>query len=92
MVMTYETRSVNILWLTMLSTIAEVVGKVNATDKDDPETDHVRIKYKLINGLDFFAINAETGVITTISKNLDREVSPAIALKLFDFVSLNLTC
>ncbi|XP_027876260.1 desmocollin 2-like protein [Xiphophorus couchianus] len=54
-------------------TLAEVVGKVNATDKDDPETDHVRIRYKLINGLDFFAINAETGVITTISKNLDRE-------------------
>ncbi|PWA25420.1 hypothetical protein CCH79_00005343, partial [Gambusia affinis] len=55
--------------------LAEEVGKVNATDKDDPETDHARIKYKLLDGLDFFAINADTGVITTISKKLDRETT-----------------
>ncbi|XP_007559425.1 desmocollin 2-like protein [Poecilia formosa] len=53
--------------------LAEVVGKVNATDKDDPETDHVRIRYRLLDGLDFFHIHADTGVITTISKKLDRE-------------------
>lgn len=51
----------------------KVVGQVNATDRDDPNTDHVKIKYKLLDGLEFFAINADTGVITTVSNKLDRE-------------------
>uniref|UniRef100_A0A3Q2EI33 Desmocollin 1 n=2 Tax=Cyprinodon variegatus TaxID=28743 RepID=A0A3Q2EI33_CYPVA len=50
-----------------------VVGKVNATDKDDPKTDHVRIKFTLKDGLEHFAINPDTGVITTVSNKLDRE-------------------
>ncbi|KAM4728062.1 desmocollin 2-like protein [Anableps anableps] len=53
--------------------LGKVVGKVNATDRDDPNTDHVRIKYKLIDGLDHFAIDSDTGVISTISNRLDRE-------------------
>uniref|UniRef100_A0A3Q2PL94 Desmocollin 1 n=1 Tax=Fundulus heteroclitus TaxID=8078 RepID=A0A3Q2PL94_FUNHE len=50
-----------------------VVGKVEATDKDDPETDHVKIKFTLKDGLEYFAINPDTGVITTVSNKLDRE-------------------
>ncbi|MEQ2286791.1 hypothetical protein AMECASPLE_006001 [Ameca splendens] len=50
-----------------------VVGKVNATDRDDPNTDHVKIKFTLKDGLEYFAINPDTGVITTVSNELDRE-------------------
>ncbi|XP_034469320.1 desmocollin 2 like [Hippoglossus hippoglossus] len=51
-----------------------VVGKVNASDKDEPGSKHVKIKYSLKNGLDLFAINSDTGVITTVTNTLDREV------------------
>ncbi|KAM8839161.1 desmocollin 2-like protein [Synchiropus picturatus] len=50
-----------------------VVGKINATDKDKPGTEHVKIKYTLLSGLDLFAINPSTGVITTVTNTLDRE-------------------
>ncbi|KAK5617769.1 hypothetical protein CRENBAI_000379 [Crenichthys baileyi] len=50
-----------------------VVGKVNATDRDDPNTDHVKIKFMLKDGLEYFALNPDTGVITTVSNKLDRE-------------------
>lgn len=52
-----------------------VVGKVDATDRDQERTLHVKIKYSLLTGLDLFAINSETGVITTVTNTLDREVS-----------------
>lgn len=55
-----------------------VVGKVNATDRDKKGTLHVKIKYTLLTGLDLFAINPETGAITTVTNTLDREVSSAI--------------
>ncbi|XP_061588341.1 desmocollin 2-like protein [Cololabis saira] len=51
-----------------------VVGKVNTTDKDKADTEHVKINYQLLSNKDLFAINAQTGVITTVSKSLDREV------------------
>ncbi|KAM9349583.1 desmocollin 2-like protein [Symphorus nematophorus] len=51
-----------------------IVGKVNATDRDQPNTSHVKIRYSLLSGLDRFAINPETGVITTVISTLDREV------------------
>ncbi|XP_076601403.1 desmocollin 2-like protein [Chaetodon auriga] len=53
-----------------------VVGKVNATDRDEEGTLHVKIKYSLLTGSDLFAINPETGVLTTAgaSSSLDREV------------------
>ncbi|XP_039998688.1 desmocollin 2 like [Xiphias gladius] len=51
-----------------------VVGKVNATDRDKESTLHVKIKYTLLTGLDLFAINPQTGVITTVTNTLDREV------------------
>uniref|UniRef100_A0A671YAZ7 Desmocollin 2 like n=1 Tax=Sparus aurata TaxID=8175 RepID=A0A671YAZ7_SPAAU len=55
------------------SKAGEVVGKVNATDRDKEGTQHVKIRYTLLDGLDLFAINPETGVITTRTNTLDRE-------------------
>ncbi|XP_036940915.1 desmocollin 2 like isoform X2 [Acanthopagrus latus] len=55
------------------SKAGEVVGKVNATDRDKEGTRHVKIRYTLLDGLDLFAINPETGVITTRTNTLDRE-------------------
>ncbi|XP_061878671.1 desmocollin 2-like protein [Entelurus aequoreus] len=49
------------------------LGKVNATDRDQEGTDHVKIRYSLLNELDRFAINAETGHITMRTNALDRE-------------------
>ncbi|XP_062260030.1 desmocollin 2-like protein [Platichthys flesus] len=64
------------LKFTMLeqSKAGTVVGKVNASDKDEPGSLHVKIKYTLKNGLDLFAIDPVTGVITTVTNTLDREV------------------
>ncbi|XP_023282988.1 desmocollin-2-like [Seriola lalandi dorsalis] len=50
-----------------------VVGKVNATDKDQEGTLHVKIRYTLLSALNLFAINPQTGVITTVTNTLDRE-------------------
>ncbi|XP_066533657.1 desmocollin 2-like protein [Hoplias malabaricus] len=50
-----------------------IVGTVNATDRDEPNTDHTAIKYSLLNGTDLFFINGITGVITTRTNTLDRE-------------------
>lgn len=51
-----------------------VVGKVIATDRDEPGSRHVLIKYSLLTGSDLFTINGDTGVITTATNTLDREV------------------
>lgn len=59
----------------MFYTTGTVVGKVNATDRDKEGSLHVKIKYTLLTGLDLFAINPDTGVITTVTNKLDREVS-----------------
>lgn len=56
-----------------------VVGVVSATDRDQIGTDHVKIKYTLVSGSDMFTIHPETGVITTTTNTLDREVSTASA-------------
>ncbi|XP_068427691.1 desmocollin 2-like protein [Clinocottus analis] len=50
-----------------------VVGKVNATDRDKVGSLHVKIRYSLKTGMDLFAINPATGVITTATNTLDRE-------------------
>ncbi|KAK9539279.1 hypothetical protein VZT92_004395 [Zoarces viviparus] len=55
------------------SAAGTVVGKVNATDTDQADTLHVKIRYSLKTGLDLFAINPDTGVITTVTNTLDRE-------------------
>ncbi|XP_026017311.1 desmocollin-2-like isoform X2 [Astatotilapia calliptera] len=51
-----------------------VVGVVSATDRDQIGTDHVKIKYTLVSGSDMFTIHPETGVITTTTNTLDREL------------------
>ncbi|XP_065326101.1 desmocollin 2-like protein [Pelmatolapia mariae] len=51
-----------------------VVGVVSATDRDQGGTDHVKIKYTLVSGSDMFTIHPETGVITTTTNTLDREL------------------
>ncbi|XP_019963162.2 desmocollin 2-like protein isoform X1 [Paralichthys olivaceus] len=50
------------------------VGKVNASDRDKENTLHVKIRYTLKTRLDLFAIDPATGVITTVTNTLDREV------------------
>ncbi|XP_013995698.1 desmocollin-2 [Salmo salar] len=52
-----------------------IVGKVNATDKDEPGTDHTKIRYSLLSETNLFFINPETGVISTKTDTLDREVT-----------------
>ncbi|XP_011617136.2 desmocollin-2-like [Takifugu rubripes] len=49
------------------------VGKINATDRDQPGTNHVKIRYTLLDGLNLFSIQPNTGVITTVTDSLDRE-------------------
>ncbi|XP_077415151.1 desmocollin 2-like protein isoform X2 [Vanacampus margaritifer] len=51
-----------------------IMGKVNATDRDQQGTDHVKIRYSLLSELDKFAINPTTGVFTTATSTLDREI------------------
>ncbi|XP_070775800.1 desmocollin 2-like protein [Enoplosus armatus] len=51
-----------------------VVGKVSATDRDLQGSLHAKIRYTLLTGLDLFVIHPETGVITTVTNTLDREV------------------
>ncbi|XP_054482774.1 desmocollin 2-like protein [Anoplopoma fimbria] len=52
-----------------------VVGKVNATDRDLAGSLHVKIRYFLKPESDLFAIDPVTGVITTKTSTLDREVN-----------------
>ncbi|XP_020491022.1 desmocollin 2-like protein isoform X1 [Labrus bergylta] len=56
------------------SKIGSIVGMVNATDRDQERTLHVKIKYTLLTDLDQFAINPVSGVITTKTNTLNREV------------------
>lgn len=51
-----------------------VVGKVNAVDRDQAGSLHVKIRYSLKTGMDLFAINSATGIITTVTNTLDREL------------------
>ncbi|XP_077376318.1 desmocollin 2-like protein isoform X1 [Festucalex cinctus] len=51
-----------------------IMGNVNATDRDQQGTDHVKIRYSLLSELDKFAINPTTGVFTTATGTLDREI------------------
>lgn len=61
------------------------VGVVQATDKDDPNTDHARFIFKIIAGGGNFAIDSNTGVITTKTNTLDREVSLSISMLIIYF-------
>ena len=59
--------------------VGTTVGVVCATDRDEPDTMHTRLKYSILEqtprspGL--FSVHPSTGVITTVSHYLDREVT-----------------
>ncbi|MCJ8743639.1 hypothetical protein PDJAM_G00096570 [Pangasius djambal] len=53
--------------------VGTVVGTVNATDKDEPNTLHTKIRFTLQNGTNLFRIDPFTGVITASTNTLDRE-------------------
>lgn len=70
-----------------------VVGNVKATDRDKEGSLHVKIRYTLLNGLDLFAIHPETGVITTVTSTLDREVSTGtIVLMIYPEIPISVSC
>ncbi|MBN3313338.1 DSC2 protein, partial [Atractosteus spatula] len=50
------------------------VGRANATDRDEPNTPHTKLRYKLLSGGDLFAIDPSGGLLSTRSNSLDREV------------------
>lgn len=52
-----------------------MVGKVIGSDRDQEGTDHVKLRYSLLEGLGQFNIDSKTGVITAATNTLDREVS-----------------
>lgn len=65
------TNSVSVIF----NTTGTFLGKVNATDRDKEGTDHVLIRYSLLSNTNLFAINSQTGDITTRTNTLDRQVS-----------------
>ncbi|TNN61086.1 Desmocollin-3 [Liparis tanakae] len=56
------------------SAAGTVVGKVNGVDRDQAGSLHVKIRYSLKTGMDLFAINPATGIISTVTNTLDREL------------------
>ncbi|XP_069477058.1 desmocollin-2 [Ambystoma mexicanum] len=63
-----------------------VAGRVNATDRDEPGTIHTLLKYSIIGQFPasprLFAINADTGIVTVLSQNTDREQTAEYVLLL----------
>ncbi|KAM3929180.1 desmocollin-2 [Leptodactylus fuscus] len=59
------------------SKAGSIVGRVNATDRDQPLTAHTKLRYYLIQQIPpsppMFNIHPEYGIITTSSNRLDRE-------------------
>ncbi|XP_057556209.1 desmocollin-3 isoform X2 [Hippopotamus amphibius kiboko] len=68
------------------SRIGTTVGVVCATDRDEPDTMHTRLKYSILEqtprspGL--FSVHPSTGAITIVSHYLDREVVDKYTLKM----------
>ncbi|XP_037661958.1 desmocollin-3 [Choloepus didactylus] len=60
------------------SKIGTTVGVVCATDLDEPDTMHTRLKYSILEqkprSPGFFSVHPSTGVITTAAHSLNREV------------------
>ncbi|XP_045706031.1 desmocollin-2-like isoform X1 [Phyllostomus hastatus] len=60
------------------SRVGSTVGQVSAVDKDEPGTLHTLLKYSILQQLpaspSLFFMHPSTGVITTTSSQLDREV------------------
>ncbi|KAG8516772.1 Desmocollin-2, partial [Galemys pyrenaicus] len=66
--------------------VGSIVGQVHATDKDEPDTMHTRLKYSIIEQLPasptLFSMHPSTGVITLSSSQLDRELIDRYQLKI----------
>ncbi|XP_048219514.1 desmocollin-2 isoform X1 [Perognathus longimembris pacificus] len=66
--------------------VGSSVGQVCATDKDEPDTMHTRLKYTILEQMPpsptLFTMNPTTGVITTTSSQLDRELVEKYQLKI----------
>ncbi|XP_005612872.2 desmocollin-2 isoform X2 [Equus caballus] len=68
------------------SRVGSTVGQVCATDKDEPDTMHTRLRYSIIQQLPasptLFSMHPTTGMITTSSSQLDRELVDRYQLKI----------
>ncbi|XP_061025114.1 desmocollin-3 isoform X2 [Eubalaena glacialis] len=68
------------------SKIGTTVGVVCATDRDEPDTMHTRLRYSILEQTPgspgIFSVHAGTGVIVTVSRFLDREVVGKYSLKM----------
>ncbi|KAJ7338772.1 hypothetical protein JRQ81_012674 [Phrynocephalus forsythii] len=71
------------------SKLGTIVGQVTATDKDEPNTLHTKLKYKIVNrnlqiyqNSHIFVINPDTGCITVASSHLDRETAAEYKLEI----------
>ncbi|XP_036419158.1 cadherin-6-like [Colossoma macropomum] len=53
---------------------------VKATDADDPTTPNGNIVYKLLNGSQYFSINSNTGEITVLDSELNRDTQSQFKL------------
>ncbi|XP_059974242.1 desmocollin-2 isoform X1 [Mesoplodon densirostris] len=66
--------------------VGTTVGQVCATDEDEPDSLHTRLRYSIIEQLPasptLFSMHSTTGVITTSSSQLDREVIDKYRLKI----------
>ncbi|XP_054550088.1 desmocollin-2 isoform X2 [Talpa occidentalis] len=66
--------------------VGSVVGQVQATDRDEPDTMHTRLKYTIIEQIPasptLFSMHPSTGVITLSSSQLDRELIDHYKLKI----------
>ncbi|XP_008071585.1 desmocollin-2 isoform X2 [Carlito syrichta] len=66
--------------------VGSTVGQVCATDKDEPDTMHTRLRYSIIGQVPasptLFSMHPTTGVITTTSSQLDRELIDKYQLKI----------
>ncbi|KAH0617756.1 hypothetical protein JD844_016309 [Phrynosoma platyrhinos] len=71
------------------SRIGTIVGEVTATDKDEPNTLHTKVKYRIMSqhlqsyqNPGPFAIHPDSGCITVASSNLDRETTSEYLLEI----------
>ncbi|XP_038185955.1 desmocollin-2 isoform X2 [Arvicola amphibius] len=68
------------------SAVGSVVGEVCATDNDEPDTMHTRLRYSILEQSPappmLFTMHPTTGVITTMSSQLDRELIDKYQLKI----------
>lgn len=56
---------------------------MTATDKDEPDTMHTKIKYTLMTGTNLFRIDPYSGIMAAATNTLDREVLPAYKYPLY---------